>query len=177
MIADLRQARAVVGQDRAVSERIVTMGCRVYLPGVNAPLRGIGTAHWSRVVIGFCWVLLAGCVAARGGHLHAIDFHGAIVDGATGKPLPGIALVVTVGDRIVFDGVTDDDGVLSFACEVVHEHRRDLRTANSGEARDVVVTFKIQAGDQGGIEVPVRLGPGKRELSLGEIRLVQSGDS
>ncbi|MBX3175877.1 MAG: hypothetical protein KF886_00810 [Candidatus Hydrogenedentes bacterium] len=114
---------------------------------------------------------LAGCAGLGGPCRHVVDFSGAIVDGATGEPVSGVAVAIRAGDRLVYDGETGAGGEIAFRYVTgcpgeAHRGRRDREGP-------LAVIFEFDMGGYGRVEIPVRFEQNKRTLSLGEIRLVR----
>ena len=90
------------------------------------------------------------------------------MDGSTGEPVSGVAVVIRAGDRLVYDGETGAGGEIAFRYETgcPDDARRDREDP-------LAVTFEFDLGAYGRVEIPVHFEQNKRTLSLGEIRLVR----
>lgn len=139
---------------------IVTFGTRA--------LRYRGTMFLLLVAVG-----ATGCVFGRAPHSHSIDFHGTVVDGASGAPISGSSATVQVGNEVVFDGATGADGTLAFTHELVCGRRDGVVIPRDRDNGRLSVTIKVETGEYGTVEIPVRFDHGTHNLSLGTIRLVR----
>lgn len=111
-----------------------------------------------------------GCLWVHSHHECRIEFHATVLDGSTGQPVSGTAVRVNVGERIVYDGATDPNGELSFTHAVTCDH--GSRFSRQDDIQPLSVTFILETGGFGTMEIPVLFEHHKRTLALGEIRLV-----
>jgi len=116
-------------------------------------------------------LMLGGCLSCIR-HGHVVDFHGLVVDGGSGLPVPGIHVVVKEGARVVYDGTTGGGGELVFRYEVDSRRRDRPEGVLQAPEEPLSITFVIDAGKYGTVEIPVAFDRNMQTLSLGDIRVL-----
>ena len=86
--------------------------------------------------------------------------------------MPGIHVVVKDGARVVYDGTTGEAGELAFRYVVDRRHRDRPDAVLHGIEEPLSITFVIDAGKYGTVEIPVAFDRNMQTLSLGDIRVL-----
>ena len=134
-------------------------------------IRSLSATRHVVLMIVLVAVLLGSCVTFAT-HGHAIAFQGTVVDATTGQAISGVAVVVRVGDHVIYDGDTGTGGQISFEHEVKCCHRSNAPCAVEQQDEQLSIVFSIDAGDFGTVEIPVAFDHGMQVMSLGDIRVV-----
>ena len=132
------------------------------------PIRKLGVL----LLLGACACLESGCIYKFVLTGHEVVFNGTLVDAQTGQPVPGVEVAVWSGDRLVYAGDSDGDGVVRFTHTFKCCHRELFPVGKRIPSEALTVVFSVEAGDYGVLEIPVRLGHGSDAGTLGELRLV-----
>ncbi len=118
----------------------------------------------------------AGCVHSHVRHDYQIVVHGTLVDGVGHQPIKGIHIVVKVGDRVIYDGFTDQAGKLEFTYGGTWYPDQCDNCTDEEKGEETVVEFVLEAEKIGVVIIPVKFGKGTNAISLGNVQLRLTGD-